>query len=358
MARIRKARPKPHVVITDTSTVWHEDKHYVVDPEFDKFWKNYADQFGFELVIPEVVRGEILFQQTTSATKGLKKANQAILDIQRVTHRQYSHRITEHRVRQEVELKFQRWAESKSAKVLLTPTDDINWPKVIRSAIWREPPFLLDSQIPDNEKGFRDCLILETVKHFCSQESREIPIAFLCKDKVLRETTEAVLAADKRFSTYELISDFKTYLDLTKEKLEGAFIKAIVLRAHTKFYAKGDPECLYFRDNVMEILKQKYNKHFENPEVSEDQTLGLILPPLLLSGQRKWEPADSGMFWISRSQFVKTDDEGQYVWLNTVTYVRQYGRTEMAGLSLERTEKREESSHPTLPDNMASTRHI
>ena len=50
------------MVITDTSAVWHEDKHFVVDPEFDKFWKNYADQFGFELVIPEVVKGELLFQ--------------------------------------------------------------------------------------------------------------------------------------------------------------------------------------------------------------------------------------------------------------------------------------------------------
>lgn len=329
MRRIKKEKPKPHVLIPDTSAIWHEDKQHCADPEFDDFWAAHVGQFDLELAIPEVVKGELLFQHTTSAIKSLSRANQAISDVEKVTHRRYSHRVTEQRVRHEVERKFKRWEEKHKAKILSTPSDSIPWSDVIKKAIWREPPFVFDSQNTDNEKGFRDCLILETIKHFCSQEQRDISIAFLCKDKLLRETAEKVLSKDKRFSAYELIPDFKTYLELTKEQLEDAFIKALVKRASDKYFSRGDTDCLYFRDNIKDTLKENYGKYFDNPEESEKKSL---ISTLLSQGLRKWEPLDSGTFWISRSQFLKTDVDGQYVWSNIVTYVRQYTRTESPSL--------------------------
>ena len=71
--RIRKQKPKLHVVIPDTSTLWLKDKQHVADPKFDVFWDSYATDFSLEMKIPEVVRGEVLFQQSTSALKSLDK---------------------------------------------------------------------------------------------------------------------------------------------------------------------------------------------------------------------------------------------------------------------------------------------
>lgn len=51
--RIKKQKPKPHVLIPDTSTLWHDDKQHVVDPRFDEFWDGYASPFSLELAIPE-----------------------------------------------------------------------------------------------------------------------------------------------------------------------------------------------------------------------------------------------------------------------------------------------------------------
>ena len=322
--RIRKQKPKPHVVVPDTSTLWHDDKHHVVDPRFEKFWHAYASPFSLELRIPEVVKGELLFQQTTSAFKSLKRVNAAIEEVQCVTHKKYSHRITDTRVRQEVEAKFDHWNAVKHATIVPTPTNVIVWPELIQKAVWREPPFEPDHKNTDQEKGFRDALILETLVNDCATDSRDILIAFLCKDRLLRETAEARLAADSRVTAYELIEDFKTYLDLTNEKLEDAFIRGIIKRASEKFFSKGDERCLYFRDSVKSILQEKYKRYFENPEESEDRAFGLIFP----SGLDRWSPLDGGTYWISRSRFVETDDEGQYVWQNTVTFVRQYTRTD------------------------------
>jgi hypothetical protein len=328
MKRIKKQKPKPHVVIPDTSAIWHDDKRFCADPEFDAFWTKYAAPFYFQLVIPEVVEGELLFQHTTSALKSLRRANQAISDVERVTQRRYSHRVTEQRIKHEVERKFRHWEKKHQAKIITTPTNSIQWPEIIRKAVWREAPFSFDSQNSDNEKGFRDCLILETIIDFCAQDQRDISIAFLCKDVLLRETAETILTKDKRFSAYETIPDFKTYIDLTKEKLEDAFIKALVRRASNKFFTRGDSSCLYIRDNIKDTLQNKYRNYFDNPEDSERPGLAT----LLTQGLRKWEPVDSGTFWISRSQFLKTTPDGHYLWSNAVTYVRQYSSTESPSL--------------------------
>lgn len=326
MSRIRKEKPKPHIVIPDTSAIWHEDKTFCVNPDFQTFWESYSAQFDMELIIPEMVKNELVFQHSMSALKSLKKANQAISEVQKVTKCQYSHRVTENRVREEVERKFKKWEEQHSVRLLSTPTNVIVWPEVVRKAVWREPPFVFDPQDGDNEKGFRDCMILETLKHFCAQEQRDTPIAFLCKDNLLRETAEKALVGDKRFSVYDLVTDFKTYLDLTRKNLEDTFIKALVKRASDKFFSKGDSECLYFRDNVKKIFQEKYGKYFDNPEESEEKSklLGLMFP----LGMRKWDSTDSGTFWVSRSRFVETDTDTWYVWTNTVTYVRQFTSSE------------------------------
>lgn len=325
MSSIKKKKPLPHVVFMDTSTLWYGDKHFVADPRVDTFWDKYSTPFSFEMVIPDVVRGELLFQQTTSAVKSLRRANQAIDEVSHISHRSYSHRVTESRIRTEIEKKFDKWAVAKHAQIIQTPADTIKWPTIVQQAIWRQPPFSNDPKDSENEKGFRDALILETIAHHVSQETRQAQFAFVCKDQLLRETTEERLKTNTRFTAYELIEDFQTYLDLTKEKLEDRFIRAIVRRASVKFYSKGNPDCLYFRDGIRNHLMAEYTQYFDNPEKSEQQGRGL-LRPTLLTGLRtgNWEPLDNGKFWVARSQYQKRQEGNVYMWQNEINYVRQY----------------------------------
>lgn len=60
MGKIKKEKPKPHVVIPDTSILWHEDKHHIVTPDFNSFWTSHADKFGLELVIPTPLINKII----------------------------------------------------------------------------------------------------------------------------------------------------------------------------------------------------------------------------------------------------------------------------------------------------------
>jgi hypothetical protein len=113
MSKIRRRSPNPHIVVCDTSILWHEDKARVVNPIFDEFWQKHSQAFPMELVIPDVVRGELLFQQTTSALKSLAKASTTFAELSQVTEKKYSHRVTEEKVTRHVAERFERWLNQK-----------------------------------------------------------------------------------------------------------------------------------------------------------------------------------------------------------------------------------------------------
>ncbi|MEK6634813.1 MAG: PIN domain-containing protein [Planctomycetota bacterium] len=334
MPRIRKQKPPPHIVFVDTSTLWHDDKQFVVDPKVDAFWEKYSQSFALELSIPEVVRGELLFQQSTSAQNNLRKANDAIKEISKITTKNYSHRISESRIKTEVEKKFDRWVSKCKAKILYTPTNTIDWKNLINKSIWRKPPFPFDKKNIDGEKGFRDALILETIIHHYLQKKGNVHFAFLCKDKLLRETAESTLSQDHCFNVYEFIDDFKTYLDLTKGNLEDYFIKALVKRASEKFFMADDSGCLYYRENIQNVLQDKYKKFFDNPRIS-------LLPSMLSPGLREWTPIENGRFVKHRAQFVKSEGTRKYIWLSVVTFVQQFQRSSLVPSALDSTEMQE-----------------
>src|ERR1700690_368245 len=161
MATIKRKSVPKHVVIVDTNIVWHNDKSKTASPEFENFWETHVEQFELELVLPEVVAGELLYRQTTSALNALDKANDSLDKVAAITSRQYSNRITPERVRGHVRARFNSWITDHSARVVKTPCATIDWDEVVGAAIWRKAPFE-EAKERGSEKGFRDHLIMET----------------------------------------------------------------------------------------------------------------------------------------------------------------------------------------------------
>lgn len=332
MAKIKHEQLPPHVVFVDTSILFHNDKKFPVNPKFDEFWNDYSAKISLKLKIPEVVKGEILYQQTSAALKELKKVNDAFNTISSITLKKYKPRTSGQKIKKEIIKKFDNWVHSKQAEVIETPLSLINWGKIIEDSLWRVPPFEKGT-----EKGFRDSIILETVVHYISHLQDEYQGAFICKDTLLRDATSQRLLADERFAVYENIEDFKSYLDLTHEQLENRFIKNIIKKASKKFFNKRDDNCLYYKENVKEQLK-RYEKYFDNPEESEKKT-GLLGGLLSDENVIEWSPIDTGTFWISNAQFVSREPSTNiYVWKNIVTYIRQYS-TDSPSFNLETFER-------------------
>lgn len=322
MARIIKKEPQTHAVIVDTNILWDKDKKNIVNPEFNEFWKEQCANFTLKLYVPEVVIGELLFQQVTSAIKAKKNIDELMVKVSIITEKRYRHRITDDEIKTQVELKLDKWLKFISGKKLVTPYNKIKWKDLVKSAVWRIPPFEYDEKKDENEKGFRDAVILETVVNFYKTETRDVSIAFICNDRLLREATEVRISNDSRFSIYESMLDFGSYLKLTQEELTNQFIKSILRKASKKFFKQGDPSCLFEQVNLNIILKEEFKKYFEEPTLSEKVK---ISPYRSFGGEiSKWSPITSGTFWIDRAQFNELKKDNIYQWKNTVTYTCLY----------------------------------
>lgn len=345
MNKIRKEDLKTHVAFVDTNILWYEDKSFVVNPGFDSFWDNYSKSFKMELLVPEVVRGELLIQQSTSAINSMEKISEQMRKISAITKRKYSHRITKDQIKQNVSKKFEKWLKSKDGKIVYTPIKSINWESLIKSAIWKIPPFVFDPNKKDNEKGFKDALILETLLDYCYHEQRDVNIVFLCNDGLLRETADKKLKDDPKFLSYLSLSDFESYLKLSQEKLTKQFIMFLLKKASLKFFTLGDEACLALRENITGFLMEKYAKYIDSPEYSEypfeptSINIGSLLSTwepvsagdttTWLATPESWKPIDSGKFLFSNTQFDRIGDKNTYYFINQITYEREFyrGRT-------------------------------
>ena len=325
---VHKEKIKEHIVIPDTNILWFKDKTKVVNPDFDSFWDNYAQDSNLHLVIPDVVKGEILFQQSTSAIKQMDKASECIAEVCGITEYQYTHRMTAKRIRDQIEKRFEKWSKQKKAKLELSPINNINWKELIQNSIWRKPPFESDPKNPEIEKGFRDAIILEIIIEYVKNNSGDRFIAFICNDNMLRDTAEKKLKSNNSFSVYKSIEDFESYLKLQHEQLTDKFIKSILRKASLKFYNPKDQNCLAFKEKLPDKIEDKYGKYISEPKLSDDtqSVLGG-----LLSTPPKWNPSIGGKYWVSSSQFDRIEKKTIYHWSTDVTYAKKYLR-EVEGL--------------------------
>ena len=355
MARIIKQKPDPHLVIVDTNILWCKDKGPAVNPEFDTFWAEHEELTQLELAVPEVVRGELLFQQTTSGTKSLDKISEGMKEISNVTSANYRQRVTKQQVHNRIITKFDKWLRARKGIVLPIPVERIDWKALCESAIWRKPPFSFDPKDSDNEKekGFRDALIHETIISAVTSESRNINIAFICNDFLLRDTTAKKLSTNKRFTCYENLAAFGTFLKLTREKLTEQFIRNIVAMAAVKFYSPDDPDCMWWKSNIHSKLTAN-PEHFHPPEDDSSMTswatpqnpgfgtagLGLphamiALPPVVAF----WVLEDAGVWKISNTEFQSLSGSRTYHWKTPITISQVYikrGALAVAGSGDER----------------------
>src|SRR5204863_9201097 len=115
-------------------------------------------------------------------------------------------------------------------RVAPVPYDKIDWAKLYADAVWRRPPFVFDPKKAETEKGFRDALILETVVDVVVTDARNVNLVFICADQLLRRTADQSLSRDDRFSAYENVAGFSSYVKLTREQLDNEFIKQILDR--------------------------------------------------------------------------------------------------------------------------------
>lgn len=306
-----------YLVIIDTNIIFNDDKKIVVNPSFDEFFNENTNKSELIIHVPEVVEGEILYQQTKSALKTLERIDGSFDNLSSVTNKRYSHRIKKEKVKSDVKERFHAWAKDKKVNFIETPVDIICWENAIRDAIWRNPPFIEGEK--NTEKGFRDFLILETVVSFANKNINK-NIVFLCNDGLLKETAENRLKENSKFYSYSSLNEFSSSIRLRSEELEEKFVNSITKKAREKFFTKNDRKTFVYKEKINFQIKSQFKNELESPE----DLLPEALEDSNLISDIQINPIDKGIFFVSELEFIKREEKKTFFWQSSVKYRRSY----------------------------------
>lgn len=329
MPKIRRTPPPLHVVVVDTNILWDKDKKLPVSLAFDAFWRKSSPLIPMTLNVPDVVFGELHFQQATSALKALASISDNFTELAGVTGAAYAHKCSETTIKTQVRTKLDKWLKSHSGNILATPVASIDWSSVVEAALWRKPPFTFDPKEPKTEKGFRDAVILETLAHTCTTTSPGKTVIFICNDYLLRTTAEARLKSSKKLLAFESLADFEAYINLTQQQFTNAFVKAIQSHARAKFYTKNDANSLYFKQDLSAKIQADFanDLSWQNPQ--QNALLRLTQPISAVNGASKMLRQ---MFGIRSTQFSTLTGDREFHWVSHIDLVRLFELETQQGL--------------------------
>ena len=316
---VKRKSPVPRIVTLDTNILWHQDKSFIVSPDFEAFWTKNSKLIPLELVISDVVLGELKFQQATSAVKKLKIITDSFLQISKITGNQHNHKISDDILRDQVCAKIDRWLEELGGSVEPIPHSEIDWQMLASAAIWRQSPFTFDTDNSKNEKGFRDALILETVMKIVSRNrTTNKKVVFVCHDTLLREAFKARVVNENHVQVFETLNDLEADIHLNQQDLTEKFVKEIQYRAAQKFWDRDTASGIYVKDEIYKSILSKFAKEINEPlSVTKPAKLGSLLAGFLpkLTQNRPF---------IGTTQFRNLVQPNEYHWASQVIFAQLF----------------------------------
>lgn len=246
----------PFTVVVDTNAIYPKDPLNVIGPQFTNVWKECLAITKLQLVISEVVRGERLYQMTAWCRRLIQSAKQNLKSVHTLSRCQAKEIPNDDEIKKGIEQKFDAWVKEYDARIAPVPYETMDWKRVVNDAIWREKPFEIPLEKEKNsEKGFRDCLVLATLTDVVKQ-TKGHQVAFITNYALLKE---AVAKFDsKQFAVYENIVGFSSFLKLNQQEKDREYSQAVLHKAPTVFYKPDDPNCVYTKLNVKDLIKQQF----------------------------------------------------------------------------------------------------
>jgi PIN domain len=314
-----KKMPASFVVVIDTNAIFPKDIANIVSPKFNAIWDECLTISDLQLVVPEVVRGERLYQLVQVAKQSLENATKNFETFKKVSGLKAQTLPTIQTIQIAAEHKFDDWLKGLKAKTAPIPYENINWKRVVNDAIWRVSPFEAGTGEKDTEKGFRDCLVLETL-HSIVSATKGQQVIFISGDSELRNAT-AHRFGSKVLAAYENLAGFASFLKLTREKKNQEYIQLILEKTPSVFFKANDPECVYIKFNLGNRLIEEYKYlldfHFKK------QTALFVLPSAAVQ-EGVYSPISQEKIFIDSTEFQESDEPDTWKWKTRVRCVRLF----------------------------------
>ena len=310
----------PFTIVVDTNALYPKDITNVVGPKFMGVWKECEKVTRLQLVIPEVVKGERLYQMCMVAQQAIEGAAKNLERLGKVSGCTPSTPLELQQAKEGIEKRFDDWMKECGAKVAAIAYEKIDWKKAVNDAIWRVKPFTPPAEEKDSEKGFRDFLILETLNELVHTTDEQV--VFISKDSLLREAAIERFTA-KEFAAYEDVSGFASYLKLAQDRVNQEFAQAVLQKAPGVFFTSNNPECIYNGFEVGSQIAKRFSwmLSFLSDAPSTPQR-SKSLAQLAHTGI--YSPISEEKVFIDSTEIVKSPGTRLWEWKTRVRFVRLF----------------------------------
>jgi hypothetical protein len=319
-------------IVVDTNALYYNEPLAVVSPKFTEAFLECASLAKLKLLVPEVVKGERLFQ-LVSVVQELIEVNRKNADkVTRLSGHRASKVPKLPKLKAGVEENFDKWAKSLDAVIVPIPYGNINWKKLVHKAIWRIPPFTPPNDKMDSEKGFRDALILETLIEIYKTRptTKTHQMVFVTKDKQLATAVSKCFGAEN-VRIYGAMVSFASYLKIQKQTADEAFAKAVMLKAPDVFYTENDPECVYYKCEVEKRIKEQFQSTLDSFSEDEDAAgISRLIALKTVPGQIQFEkpaiyvPCSEDKVLLDSTEFASFPGNNDFEWKTRLRFVRVF----------------------------------
>lgn len=175
-------------------------------------------------------------------------------------------------------------------KVFVAPLniEKVDWKLLTELATKRLPPFE-----KDNEKGFRDALVLETFMQIVEETptpATKFRVGLVTRDGLLTDAAQKRIEGAQGARVFVSLDDLKGYVATIVKEVPEKLIDALKPLAMTFFYIEDDSSCLFAQANVKKRIKEEYAAELARIPSGADNRESVawgIDPPRFVDSQEK-----------------------------------------------------------------------
>lgn len=318
---------KKQILLVDSNVLFTRNDVELVNKDFLETLRQCRTYSSLELWIPRICLAEIIFQKVTFAQARLNEAHKSIRIIAELADVPPLTVAKEDSVARAIARRLLRWCKENSVVIPKVPFKKMDWKSIAQSAVWHIAPFSPPST--DKEKGFKDCLVLETILDVWSTNDTA-EVTFVTSDKLLYDTVKGRVSKTPGFTVFSSMDDLLSHLRLAHEAKTKAFSDALIKNATVAFFEADNPACVYNRFNVRDELYKA--GAFSLSESEWFHAMNVALPPtanwlstnLNLPAPKRWQAMSEDRIWINPPAYLKTNAQGWYQWRSEISVVKLY----------------------------------
>jgi PIN domain len=315
------------ILFVDTNAIWTGDENVgrldLVPAQFRQQWQQISAPGDVKLVIPDVVLFELAYQKQRQVLKAHKDARTNLeriesilpLGIPKIPEKSWGE--IGHAVQASLRKQVKEIPHCQSVAI---PYDAIakNIRGIVDGSLWRLPPF----KEGNNEAGFRDSLILETIRYFHAGLIHS-DIALITKDGRLKEAIRREFSGAKNFGLYSDLAEYENFLNLARIRYQPEFLHSVASKAGDLFVPS-----IWMEARVAKQLIDRYDLTvghfaFEQPKAPPLETLRAGLFALGTGGTAR-ECAGDPLQYFGNTKLVSVVGDNEFHWMTRVLLITPY----------------------------------